>query len=99
MPITSGNGGYNDIFAFDEVESGADVKLNEDRYEVFVNNQFVGHKTLLNQGDHLSDVDDFLKKQGVTDFITTVDGDHYTIQTIKDENNIQAALKVYFNNR
>jgi hypothetical protein len=100
MPITQGNGGYNDVFAFDEIESGADSKLNEDRYEVFVNQEFVGHKTLLNQGDHLSDIDHFLKSQGISSIKASLDGDHYLIETSQeDRTKASDALKVYFNNR
>ncbi|MBE4907705.1 hypothetical protein IMZ08_06515 [Bacillus luteolus] len=100
MPITTGNGGFNDVFAFDEVESGADAKLNEDRYEVFINQQFIGHKTLLTQGDHLTDIDNFLKSQGITSFKSSLDGDHYLIEASpEDQTKARDALNVYFTNR
>jgi hypothetical protein len=75
------------------------VKLNEDQYEVYVNGNFVGHKTLKTQGEKISDVDDFLKAQGVTDFSSSLDGDHYHIQTNEQTGNVTIALSVYFNNR
>lgn len=74
------------------------VKLNDDQYEVYVNTTFVGHKSLNNQGENLKDIDDFLRKQGYKDFSSTLDGDHYIIQTIQ-ENDIANALNVYFDNR
>ena len=55
IPFTTGN-----------IGDDAAVKLNEDQYEVYVNGNFVGHKTLKTQGEKVSDVDDFLKAQGVT---------------------------------
>lgn len=38
----------NGFFPFNTVNLGseADMKLNEDQYEVYVNGDFVGHKTL-----------------------------------------------------
>jgi hypothetical protein len=78
---------------------GAPVKLNEDQYEVYVNGEFVGHKTLKTQGEKISDVDDFLKAQGVTDFSSSLDGDHYHIQTNDESGTVTDALSVYFNNR
>jgi hypothetical protein len=76
-----------------------EVKLNEDDYEVFVNDQFVGHKTLKNQGESLSDIDDFLRYQGLNDFTCSLDGDHYNIISSEQSNDITDALTVYFNNR
>ncbi len=77
----------------------ANVKLNEDRYEVYVNDNLAGHKTLKSPGESLSDIDDFLRGQGIDDFSTSLDGDHYTIQTIGLDSDISNALSVYFNNR
>jgi hypothetical protein len=88
LPINIVNGGS---------ESG--VKLNEDQYEVYVNENFVGHKTLKNVVENLSDIDDFLRNQGLNDFSSSLDGDHYRIQTNEHESDITDALSVYFNNR
>jgi hypothetical protein len=74
------------------------AKLFEDRYEVYVNSDFVGYKTLLNQNDTLKDVDDFLKNQGIGQFQSNLDGDHYHIQSPNGDL-IKGALNVYFNNR
>jgi len=77
----------------------ADVKLNEDQYEVYVNGNFVGNKTLKTQGENLSDIDDFLKNQGFSNFSTSIEGNHYNIHTNDLNNDIPGALSVYFNNR
>ncbi|MCH1626162.1 hypothetical protein [Fredinandcohnia quinoae] len=83
-----------------EDEDNTDMKLNEDRYEVFVNGDFAGQKTLRNQSDSVTDVDDFLRKEGLTSFTTNLDGDHYQIEAENDEGaKIKAALEVYFQNR
>jgi hypothetical protein len=74
-------------------------KLNEDTYEVYVNEDFVGHKTLKNAGENLSDVDDFLRIQGIHNFSTSLDGDHYFIKSNDNVEKVKNALSVYFQNR
>lgn len=76
----------------------ADGKLQDDRYEIYVNDEFVGYKTLLNQSDSIEDVDDFLKQQGTKEFTGQLDGNHYYIQT-NDANNVKDVLRVYCHNR
>jgi hypothetical protein len=78
--------------------SGDDTKLNEDRYEIYVNNDFVGYKTLLNTNDDLRDVDAFIKRQGVIDFQTEQHGDHYHIRT-DDAKLMKDIINVYCQNR
>lgn len=43
-------------------------KINEDRYDVFVNNHLIGQKALKSRGEDLSDIDDFLRNQGLIKF-------------------------------
>jgi hypothetical protein len=95
--IPNGNG----FFPFNTVNLGteADVKLNEDQYEVYVNENFVGHKTLKTEGEKLSDIDAFLRTQELSDFSSSLDGDHYMIQTNEQDSDITTALNVYLNNR
>jgi hypothetical protein len=95
------NNNGNNMLPFIGVDSDtiSDVKLNEDQYEVYVNGDFVGRKTLKTQGEDLSDIDDFLRNQGFSDFITSIDGDHYTIHVDHQDDDISNALSVYFNNR
>ncbi|MFB3164249.1 hypothetical protein ABLO26_23105 [Neobacillus sp. 179-J 1A1 HS] len=95
----STNGNNMNPFVVTDFDASAGVKLNEDTYEVFVNGSFVGRKTLKNQGEDLSDIDDFLRNQGLNDFSTSVDGDHYMIKVRNQEENFSNALSVYFNNR
>ena len=82
-----------------DFDNDSNAKLSEDRYEVFVNGEFVGYKSLKAQGEQLSDIDGFLRMQGLTGFSTYLDGDHYHIQTNSQSETIADALEVYFNNR
>lgn len=82
-----------------DINADSNAKLSEDRYEVFVDGDFVGYKTLKAQGEQLSDIDGFLRMQGLTNFSTSLDGDHYYIQTKSQSGDIADALDIYFNNR
>jgi hypothetical protein len=92
-------GGLFPPYAMNNAASDNQVKLNEDRYDIYVNDDLVGQKSLKNQGENLSDIDDFLKQQGITDFTASLDGDHYHIKTNGPNAEITGALQVYFNNR
>lgn len=92
------NGNINP-FSTRNLNDESNVKLSEDQYEVYVNGNFVGHKTLRNQGEKLSDIDGFIRNQGLNDYTASLDGDHYMIQTNEQESDITNALSVYFNNR
>ena len=92
-------GGVFPAYALNNANGENQVKLNEDQYDIYVNDDFVGQKSLKNQGEHLSDIDDFLKQQGITDFTASLDGDHYKIRTDGLNAEISDALQVYFNNR
>ncbi|MGD6801758.1 hypothetical protein FZC79_11580 [Rossellomorea vietnamensis] len=81
---------------FSNLEQG---KMEHDTYQVYVKDDFVGNKTLLNQSDQLSDVDDFLRKNGIDSFETSLEGDHYRILPLKQEDQVLKALEVYFKNR
>jgi hypothetical protein len=95
------NNNGNNMLPLTNVDSGSNgsVKLNEDQYEVYVNGTFIGRKTLKTQGEDLSDIDDFLRNQGFSDFTTSVDGDHYKIHVDHKDDDMANALSVYFNNR
>ncbi|MFZ3591474.1 hypothetical protein ACOI1C_20170 [Bacillus sp. DJP31] len=96
MPITDGT--FNGLFMFDDVNSSTNTKLNHDRYDVYVNGDFVGHKSLLTESEEISDVNDFLHAQGYQNFQANVDGDHYEIQT-DDEGDMRQALQIYLQSR
>jgi hypothetical protein len=86
---------------FGDIDSDADMKLNHDRYDVYVNGEFVGHKTLLTQSEDITDVNDFLQAQGYQQFQGNVDGDHYKLQS-EDESisaGMKEALHIYLQSR
>jgi hypothetical protein len=74
------------------------TKLSEDRYEIYVNDDFVGYKTLFNSNDKLNDVNDFLTSQGIKNFQTQLEGDHYYVRATETDK-IKDALNVYCHNR
>lgn len=71
-----------------------EVKLNHDRYEVYVNGDFLGYKMLFGYNEDVQDIDDFIKEQGIHHFHAKVDGDHYLIESEEDEE-LKGILSVY----
>ncbi|WP_421385148.1 hypothetical protein ACOJQI_10395 [Bacillus salacetis] len=76
-----------------------EMKLQHDQYQVYVGDDLIGRKTLLNQADKLSDIDDFLRSNGIDSFQTSLEGDHYTIQPNEKADKIVKAMEIYFKNR
>lgn len=76
-----------------------DMKLNHDRYEVYVNGDFVGTKPLLAQNDTIEDLDEFLQEQGLTNFQSINEGDHFEITSADQEQQIKEALHIHLQNR
>ncbi|UII56359.1 hypothetical protein LS684_02410 [Cytobacillus spongiae] len=75
-------------------------KLAEDQYELYVNEDFIGYKTLYHQLDDLRDVDEFLKRQGIDDFSSKLEGDHYYIDANgENAERVKEVLEVYCQNR
>lgn len=93
----NGNGTFP-FFAFNSMEV-ADTKLNHDRYEVYVDGDFIGYKTLLTQNEDLNDIHFFLNEHGFQNFEVHEDGDHYEIQTHASSEKLKQALQVYLQNR
>ncbi|HLO12405.1 MAG TPA: hypothetical protein VK190_09245 [Pseudoneobacillus sp.] len=97
MPNTFNNAGLGLAITTTNMEN-SDTKLSEDRYEIYVNNDFVGYKALHNVTDTLEDIDDFLKSQGINEFQSKLDGDHYHING-NENGKIKDILNVYCQNR
>ncbi|WP_442599584.1 hypothetical protein [Neobacillus sp. D3-1R] len=91
----------NEVFGFgiatNNTANGA-TKLSEDRYEIYVNEDFVGYKSLHNVSDQISDVDDFIKSQGIVEFKGQLEGDHYYINGENPER-LKDILSIYCRNR
>lgn len=94
--------GHNQFFPFlgtTNMLSESQTKLSHDRYEVYVNGDFVGFKSLLTQNETLDDVNDFLYEQGYQNFNAESFGDHYDIQTDGSDEKLKQALQVYLQTR
>lgn len=97
----SGNTGAPWPFAgIGDADGSGDLKSRHDTYDVYVNDDFVGRKVLLNPSDKVDDVASFLHSRGVQDFSYEVSGDHFVIGT-EDEraDNVKRQLEVYLNIR
>lgn len=75
----------------------SDMKNAHDHYEVYVNGDFVGDKTILAQNEDIFDIENYLSQQGFADFSTELDGDHFIISTENpaDAQAMKDALSVY----
>ncbi|WP_226669136.1 hypothetical protein [Metabacillus litoralis] len=74
-------------------------KIAQDRYDVYVNEDFIGQKFLLTAQESVQDIDDFLKNEGINQFESFVDGDHYYIKAGENKHKVEDVLKVYLQNR
>lgn len=76
-------------------------KLNEDRYEMFVNGEYIGDHTLFAEKEEATDISDFLDRQGFADVQLDVEGDHILIHCSNESevNDVEKAVRVFKNNR
>ncbi|MGM0845568.1 MAG: hypothetical protein ACQEUT_11365 [Bacillota bacterium] len=86
-------------FVTNNFSNEEEMKLHHDSYEIYVNKDFLGKKTLLNQSDKLTDVDDFLRSNGIESFESSLEGDHYYITPHEKKDQLVKALEVYLKNR
>ena len=88
-----------DFFAFDDTDAN-EVKLTQDRYEVYVNGDFVGYKTLFSPKEEIIDIEEFLHHQGFSNVTAKVDGDHYEIHADRDSaEKVKQVLEMYLQQR
>ncbi|GAE24548.1 hypothetical protein JCM9140_485 [Halalkalibacter wakoensis JCM 9140] len=83
---------------FDTNDDTTNIKEAHDSYDIYVNEEFIGKKVLLTQNEHVDDVVDFLKKQGVQNISGKLSGDHYSISSEESEH-VKQILETYLNNR
>jgi hypothetical protein len=77
----------------------SNTKLSHDRYDVYVNQDYIGQKYLLTAQESVQDIDDFLRNEGYSNFQSYLDGDHYYIKAVNNEHDVANVLKVYLQNR
>lgn len=77
------------------------TNLVEDRYQVFVEGQYVGDKTLYTQAEDTNDVADFLKKEGFENAEIELDGDHIIVHSENHQEamKMRQVLEVFLKNR
>ncbi|APH06889.1 hypothetical protein A9C19_00320 [Bacillus weihaiensis] len=73
--------------------------ITHDRYDVYINQDFIGQKYLLTAQESVHDIDEFLKNEGIKEFESYLDGDHYYIKAGENERRAAEVLKVYLQNR
>ncbi|PTX55160.1 hypothetical protein C8P63_12140 [Melghirimyces profundicolus] len=56
-------------------------KRSHDRYEVYVNGKFMGHKVLSSESESPQDVETYLVSMGIHCFTLRVEGDRIRIRT------------------
>ncbi|MBD1379727.1 hypothetical protein [Metabacillus arenae] len=83
----------------EEFSLAFDTNTWHDRYEVYVNDNYVGLKKLLSVSEKITDLEDFLHSEGFKRFDTHLEGDHYMIHTSEGMNGLTDALKVYLQTR
>ncbi|WP_223703003.1 hypothetical protein [Sutcliffiella deserti] len=97
--VGSTDGTFIGLASFVDKSIDTSSKLAHDRYEVYVNGDFVGQKTLLTTREDVTSVNEFLHAQGYNDFKTNLDGDHYNIEATKKERELKHALQIYLHSR
>lgn len=72
------------------------TKMAHDEYKVYVNDDFVGHKTLIAQTENVEDLDHYLKTQGFRNFHSKTMGNVYKIDCVEDDSrHMKEVLSVY----
>ena len=71
--------------------------INHDSYEAYVNGDYVGNKSLIAQGEEISDIDKHLQLDGFKSFDEEVMGNHVDIKTndLEQARRIKQNLNVY----
>ncbi|MFD1678132.1 hypothetical protein [Alicyclobacillus fodiniaquatilis] len=100
-PLSPYNGTIIPFITPYQLELEQNSKLAHDQYEVYVNDDFVGHKVLLTQSEEIDDVSAYLHRCDFDDFKTNLDGDHYNIFVEDTElaDQIKAQLNAYLSIR
>lgn len=77
-----------------------ELKNYHDKFTVYVNNDYVGDKTLVTQGDSVNSIRTFLNEQGYDKFSTNIEGSRYNIRCNEEvSSNIKNAVNVYLKNK
>lgn len=76
------------------------VKISNERYQVYVNGDFIGNKDILTQNDDVFDLEKYLTNQGFHDFETKLEGNRFQIKAGKEQSkHMKDTLNVYLHIR
>ncbi|MDT8715198.1 hypothetical protein IAI10_00690 [Clostridium sp. 19966] len=76
------------------------LKNYHDKYAVYVNNDYIGEKALVTQGDSVNSIRNFLNDQGYDNFATSIEGSRYSIKCNEESSgSIKNAVSVYLKNK
>ena len=102
MKVFGWNSGFAGLPFFAGIEDEKnESRIDHDSYEVYVNGDYVGNKSLITQGEEISDIDKHLQLEGFKTFDEEVLGNHVDINTndIEEAKRIKQNLNVYLRNR
>lgn len=92
----NGSSGSMPFFASIDDEK-SESRIDHDSYEVYVNGDYVGNKSLMVQGEEISDIDKHLQLEGFKTFNEEVMGNHVDINTndLEEARRIKQNLNVF----
>jgi hypothetical protein len=90
---------FDDMFDLGVFSGPSYSQISHDRYDVYVNQNYIGQKSLLTAQESVQDIDDFLRNEGYSNFQTFIDGNHYYINAVGNEHGVASVLNVYLQNR
>lgn len=75
--------------------------IENDSYDVYVNDDFVGRKVLYSESEDISNISDYLSSNGYGDFTYTEDGNKFIIEDFDEEeaDKMKNQLETYLNIR
>lgn len=97
--------GFNGIWGFPLIWNGLseddyNYKVAHDFYNVYVNNDYIGKKPLISEGERIEDIKSFLKVQGFTNFDSQIIGNNFNITCSEDTKKyVKEVVDVYIHNR
>ena len=84
----------------DNTDDNDGSNITHDKYNVYVNNEYVGNKVLVAQGEKVEDINGYLKNQGFRDFNSSLKGNSYNIScNTNDSKHMKDTLNVYLSIR
>ncbi|MFC4619925.1 hypothetical protein ACFO4N_14525 [Camelliibacillus cellulosilyticus] len=87
-----------DQFYIYPIEAETDNNI-PDRYEIYVNGDYIGTKLNGLNPNLFEDIDHFLYEQGFREYDVAIDGDLFKINTLNDNPELKEVLHIYLQSR